>query len=1026
MSRRLRSIVQQFGKLDEYTPPEFIENNLQQCTNVDFRKYPRLMKRPGVDMASSTSTTMPLALMPYQGRLAQVGDITAEQYLYHESSGTSESTANRIGFARIRRTEVFFDSHYFTKEFVDSCYLEASGHWVTAFVLETASSLASGLLYVLVTDANGAVVERGQFNITVVGTVQAVANADGDKALVLADESTDLYGLVVSVSSGAVTIGNGSVIESAYKDALCACGLNATAATSASADWCYSFLDTANNFHLKTITSALSKTTLVSSAGLYLGTACHSPVGVATDYIWYAVFDAAAVAIKVGIERANGTAIASLTTVANPTDPKNLGICASAALNAVVSYTEDESSSGEGDFVHKWYHLTGPTISAGTAGNGFRLLANSKPFVLASRTVQWCSIERALSGTTAEGLLILAELTTQTTTQAARVAATAAFGETRSMTHEIGKSLRTVTLDSTVREAYVAINANRRGADNHMGVEICGAYLDHRRFQSAEFNGLLYYAGGVLNVSDGYDVWENSFAMPPRIKVADAGSGSTVATGTYDYVAVYERQDKFGNLHQSVPGNVATLTLNPSRDVTITLWPISANNHMHKQPGNGHQDTTQIFLAVYKRRTDSNGDSIFYRQFPLSNANPGPIPSSSYENDPLATGTVTVTEDDSSFFSNKHPILYGGVDANSDQGYLAKDHISGGCSCLTVHKNRLFIGGGEIGTRIYYSEEAQFGEPANFNYAYVIELPSEPDIRMLASLDDILIVGGPSGLWKVFGEGPNRLGDPQSGNFSSPVPLPSETGAHEPYTAATPNGLFFVGRNNQIYLLDRGRVARRADKPIETTRGTYAYVRGVVYKQHTNQVYFLLHDNEVADSVTAHRIAVLDLDNECWSIYQHASGVSVVHAMCYHGGQIHFANADGQIFAEGSGFSDDGSWYGMTVVTGQQGFGNAMGKKSLARVKLLTQRVAATGGLDLKIKTHGNARAAVETTHVLTDAMLQAREPVVSAKHQMGARYEITIEERSGAAAQGYDLLAMGVEVADYGQLDKEDSARSA
>ena len=245
------------------------------------------------------------------------------------------------------------------------------------------------------------------------------------------------------------------------------------------------------------------------------------------------------------------------------------------------------------------------------------------------------------------------------------------------------------------------------------------------------------------------------------------------ANGTYEYTAIYEWLDKFGNVHRSAPATPISVVVSTAPSpvfISIPYLHITAKS--------------EVYIKVY--RTEASGTTFYLLVDPSSILY--------YPND--TKKSYCVFKDyftDAQITSNE--ILYtdGGILEN-----IALDANKYICS----YKNRLVSSGFVEENKIIYSKPLETNVGMSLNDQLIIQCDSlGGSIIAQTTLDDKLIIFKENNIFYVVGEGANAAGANQT--YINPQLITSDVGCAEPNSIVlTPNGLMFKSAKG-IYLLDR-------------------------------------------------------------------------------------------------------------------------------------------------------------------------------------------------------------------------------
>lgn len=288
--------------------------------------------------------------------------------------------------------------------------------------------------------------------------------------------------------------------------------------------------------------------------------------------------------------------------------------------------------------------------------------------------------------------------------------------------------------------------------------------------QAVGAQSCLAMSGAAVGWYDGDSCPELSYTNAPQIiKVDSAGAGTVLTTGSYVYQVVFEWYDDRGNLHQSAPSNVATLTVGGagSSGVVVQLATLGATNKSRllarKRP---------VQLAVF--RSEVNGSELI-RLFPQQQG---------IQNDPTVNKVTFIdTTTDAALLANAYGVIY------TFGGVVPSDTLTGS-PCVIAHGGRLWAIDPVDRKTILFSKGLVAGEAPGFNRSLQIRLDDSPDgATALASMDDKLVVFTATRVYYVSGDGPNDNG---TGAQYQTVRVAASGGCVDPRSVLSfPGGVFY-------------------------------------------------------------------------------------------------------------------------------------------------------------------------------------------------------------------------------------------
>jgi hypothetical protein len=361
-----------------------------------------------------------------------------------------------------------------------------------------------------------------------------------------------------------------------------------------------------------------------------------------------------------------------------------------------------------------------------------------------------------------------------------------------------------------------------------------------RLWSGGETLGKEAYFGG--SYYDGERACEIGFPIAPLIQSLTNISGTG---NTYDYCVTFARVDRKGNIEESAPSPVNSVTSGSSADVTVlvdSLW--LTNKQRLGQDG-------QVGVLVYRTQKTSSGDTLFYR------VNKDPI---SFFNSQTATSvSYTDTLSDAALTDGTHPVLYtisGELAHNAPETPVA--------SC--VHKLRRWQIGADQRT-IWYSQTYSDSFVPSFSDVQQITVDDagEPLIA-LASLYDKLLIFTRSRIYVVFGDGPSIAG---TGNdLTTPQRVPSAAGCIDPRSIVnTPLGVMFQSQRG-LEVIGTDLSVQFIGQPVSTTTKTFPICVGAVFVESSSTVRFAMTNSEAYPNVGAGAVVLYDIRRGRWAVHQ--------------------------------------------------------------------------------------------------------------------------------------------------------------
>lgn len=528
-------------------------------------------------------------------------------------------------------------------------------------------------------------------------------------------------------------------------------------------------------------------------------------------------------------------------------------------------------------------------------------------------------------------------------------------------------------------------------------------------FQSVEFGGSTYIAGGVLYQWDGARCFEVGFPQRPALTgTVTAGSGTWDAapfagspppTPKVQYYALYEVMDNTGARHRSVLSNSYQATLTAAtNEVDLELEPLTISR---RHWGDGTRQTfPRVIVSIY--RSSTPGDVTNLVRLKQFTATP-----SALENDPLAMARITFTDTGAS--TSGHELLY------TVGGQLEND-LAEPCDHLFVHRDRLWAIGGVREDTVRISKTYVRGEPAQFSIGLEVMVPGER-VTAGASLDSVAILFTETGIHKVFGDGPDDTGNPATGQWSV-EPVASDMGCIQPRSVvSTPFGIVFRSARG-FYLLDRGYTLQFIGADVQDLTDDYPTVYAATVVASANHVRFLV------GSADASRVLVFDYAEKKWLEWDHSATGKFFTDAAHDGTSYHLLANDGGWYTEEVGnYTDANLWYGVTVRTGWLPFAHIHGRKRLRRM-VASGEYKGTHNLRIRYYLEKDPYLQEWLFYDKQLAQMALYQVRVDPRWQLGQTYSWEFIEEMGIAGEemvadteGFTLTGMSAMVGHMGRL---------
>lgn len=398
--------------------------------------------------------------------------------------------------------------------------------------------------------------------------------------------------------------------------------------------------------------------------------------------------------------------------------------------------------------------------------------------------------------------------------------------------------------------------------------------------------------GGLTTLYDGETASEFGFHVYPEISsVNDNSSGSGIAAGTYQYIAIFQWTDNLGNLHQSTPSATATITLGSATTVTVNL----SLAYLSTKPG--------VSVALFRTK---NGENVFYRvdnPTIVTTANPG-------------IGVfITITDGltDAEISGNLQAYTY-------PSSSVLENSTPPPSMILLAHNNRLWMVDAENPNVEWYTKSYNPGDGLSPSGLMTQTLdPKFGDITALAEMDEKLVSMKEAGIFVQSGDGINDVGSDSSLSF--PQFVPSDVGCSElKSVVTTPTGVMFKSLNG-IYILSRSL--------------NVAYL-GAEVEQYNSQTItsadLIVGKSQIRFLCSTGLTLVYDYIFNKWATFTNHTGIS---ASDWNGTYV-YLRTNGVIYKETPGtYTDNATAYSVLLQTSWLAFAGIQGFQRVRRLIIL-------------------------------------------------------------------------------------------
>ena len=519
------------------------------------------------------------------------------------------------------------------------------------------------------------------------------------------------------------------------------------------------------------------------------------------------------------------------------------------------------------------------------------------------------------------------------------------------------------TLIQPVNKSQGAGSAGQ-GIYAETGVNLVTFTLGVSNNASAEIANTLNLTGGFMWQYDGLQSVENNFFLwPDNIEIKGNSSTGSMTAQQYYYIALYEWADANGNIQRSAPSIPTTYTiLTPSPGTfpgtlasgSPIVTGISNTTTLNLQAGQSITGThipagtyilsvdslTQITMSANATATQVNENitptvlkslNIYVPTLRLTYKTLTAPKIVLYRWSTAQQTYYQVTSITAPTVSSKTVDYVTIADSQSDAQIVGNSilYTTGGVVenisppapyTMTLYRQRLFLVDAENPNTLWYSKQIIENTPVEMSDLFTIYVAptqgsqgSSGDIRVLAPMDDKLIIFKHDAIYYIIGNGPDNTGT--NDDFSEPIFITSTVGCDNQQSVVfIPEGIMFQS-DKGIWLLSRDLQTLYIGAPVEDFNSQT--VLSSVNVPGTNQVRFTL-DNGI--------VLMYDYFFKQWGTFE---GVPAISSTLYQG--LHtFVNQFGQVYQESPNTYLDGNTpvtmgftTGQLNMAGLQGFERA-------------------------------------------------------------------------------------------------------
>lgn len=426
----------------------------------------------------------------------------------------------------------------------------------------------------------------------------------------------------------------------------------------------------------------------------------------------------------------------------------------------------------------------------------------------------------------------------------------------------------------------------------------------------------LYIPGSLPMECDGTNLVEQGFCTYPEpFGLTDTNSGDgSMDTGAYQYICIYEWMDAYGNIHQSTPSQLGSVSITfDSCTVVVPSCPYTNKDN--------------VVCAIY--RTEEGPGYTYYRV-------------AAVENDRTAA-TITYVDKKADSEINVNKPLYSTSEVSNTQ----PPTVSG----QNIFGNRLFYIDKDKKNTIYYTKEFLDGEGTGYNSSeFAIRVPGE-EITAIQALLDYLIIFQSDQIYVTRGFGFDVAG--QGRNYDTPTLVSDANGCADPQTLVSiPPGILFQGLDNNIYLLQTSLQIQTVGDPVLYWLEN-STILGTAVNTVKNEVYFFTNDDYSF---------MYDYEQNKWSLWTVPAQLAAVNNDI-----LYFENSDNLYNSTTGSFDDNTSDQSLTVDTGWIQASGLGGYQRIYKGQLLgfNNATSATRTLKLEIAYNYDVSFTDEFTYTL-------------------------------------------------------------
>ena len=430
-----------------------------------------------------------------------------------------------------------------------------------------------------------------------------------------------------------------------------------------------------------------------------------------------------------------------------------------------------------------------------------------------------------------------------------------------------------------------------------------------RYLKSVEVSGGLLTAGGLLWHYAGDYFKEHGFITYPTTQGTGTTSGSLTA-GEYQYMVIYEWQDKTGNVQRSFPSAITKATLTSAGGINFQVYGLQLTN---KKDVNGKQEA-----KAYVYGTDADDIAMYLK------------------------GTIDMSTDALKYDFTDDGTNLANVDPSTRPVPYVEDGQIGNveppsCTDIVAYNGRVAVA--TTADAVMISKPLVSGDQAGFTnipgsqFAISVDNYTEEITALATNLEHLLVFTATDG-YVISGEGPDAFGH---GEYIGPRLFAPDQGCQKGRAATeTPLGVIY-NSSHGYYWVQRNMAIQYIGAMVEDFNADPALTVDVL--DHRHEVRFLLGGSSTGT------VLVYNYQFNQWAIFEFDTsalgpnvGAAVVNGVYYR------LSTAGRLFEEETTvFKDTGasgvSTYDLSLTTNHMKFPQFHAQARFYRVGLIGAHV---------------------------------------------------------------------------------------